>query len=162
MAMSRMLDSDADTTAVGRAFGAALLARPVERAVIYLRGELGAGKTTFARGFLDGLGHHGRVPSPTYTLVEPYELGGWQILHVDLYRLADPGEVDELGLSDQFGSGVALLVEWPERAGDRLEPPDVELTLEIAGEGRALHAVAHTESGERLLSAAARQGRFFA
>ncbi len=103
MKTARMLDSAEETAKVGRELATALRDAAVDRAVIYLRGELGAGKTTFARGFLGGLGHAGRVPSPTYTLVEPYELGAWQILHIDLYRLADPGEVDELGLSDMYG-----------------------------------------------------------
>jgi tRNA threonylcarbamoyladenosine biosynthesis protein TsaE len=154
MQTARMLDSAEETAKVGRELATALRDAAVDRAVIYLRGELGAGKTTFARGFLGGLGHAGRVPSPTYTLVEPYELGVWQILHIDLYRLADPGEVDELGLSDMYGPQVAMLVEWPERGAGRIEPADVELTLEISGAGRALRAVAVTAIGKSLLGGA--------
>ena len=154
MTNARILDSAAMTTAAGHELAAALCTGAVERAVIYLRGELGAGKTTFARGFLEGMGHTGRVPSPTYTLVEPYELAAWQVLHVDLYRLADPAEVDELGLTDLYGPQVAMLIEWPERGAGRVEPADVELMLDLEGEGRSLHVVALTTNGERLLGAA--------
>jgi len=149
-----MLDSAAMTTAAGHELAAALTAGAVEQAVIYLRGELGAGKTTFARGLLEGMGHTGRVPSPTYTLVEPYELDAWQVFHVDLYRLADPGEVEQLGLTDLYGPQAVMLIEWPERGAGRIEPADVELRLDLQGEGRSLLALALTPNGERLLGAA--------
>ncbi len=152
MADQEVLDSPEATVAAGGALAAALLAVGPERAVIYLRGDLGAGKTTFARGFLSGLGHTGRVPSPTYTLVEPYEFRRYTVYHVDLYRLADPGEVDELGLSDLAGPGVVWLIEWPERAGDRLEAADLEITLELIAGGRRLRRAALTPTGACLLA----------
>ncbi len=152
MADQEVLESPESTVAAGRALAAALLATGPERAVIYLRGDLGAGKTTFARGFLSGFGHTGRVPSPTYTLVEPYEFERYIVYHVDLYRLGDPGEVDELGLADLAGPGVIWLIEWPERAGDRLEAADLEITLELVPDGRRLRREALTRTGECLLA----------
>ena len=145
------LDSPEATVAAGRELAAAVGAIG-DGAVIYLHGELGAGKTTFARGFLEGCGHRGRVPSPTYTLVEPYELDGCRVYHVDLYRLADPSEVDELGLIELEGSDVVLLVEWPERGAGRLQSPDLELTLDVRDAGRGLRRVARTAAGKRILA----------
>jgi len=152
MMHSQLLASAEATTAAGTELADALRGSQADRAVIYLRGELGAGKTTFARGFLQGMGHAGRVPSPTYTLVEPYDLGSWQVLHIDLYRLADPGEVEELALSDLYASGVVMLIEWPERGAGCIEPADAELALAIAGEGRSLELKSLTAVGEQLLS----------
>ena len=104
--------------------------------LIALAGPLGAGKTTLARGFLRALGHEGRVPSPTYTLIEPYELDGRPVLHLDLYRLSDPEELEYLGFRDVFEGGALVLVEWPERAGDRLPDADIRISLSLEGEGR--------------------------
>ena len=144
------LDSPEATVEAGRRLAAAVRASG-GGAVIYLRGDLGAGKTTFARGFLDGCGHRGRVPSPTYTLVEPYELDGGSVYHVDLYRLTDASEVDELGLVELEGSEVVLLVEWPERGAGRLQPPDLDLTFDVRDAGRGLRQTALTPAGERIL-----------
>ncbi len=105
--------------------------------LITLAGGLGAGKTTLVRGFLRALGHQGRVPSPTYTLVEPYDVAGRPVIHVDLYRLADPGELEYLGFRELFSGGALVLVEWPERAGGVLPKADLEIALAIAGAGRA-------------------------
>ena len=91
--------------------------------LIGLSGELGAGKTTLVAGLLAGLGHEGPVRSPTYTLIEPYRLAGRDLYHCDLYRLRDPAELDDLGLRDLAVERSVLLVEWPERAGDRLGKP---------------------------------------
>lgn len=99
--------------------------------IVALSGDLGAGKTTFARGVLRGLGHAGEVPSPTFTLVQPYETDP-PVWHVDLYRLAGPGDADALGL---WETDAALLIEWPERLGDEL-PADA-LRIRIDGSGDA-------------------------
>ena len=109
------------------------LARPADRdlAVLYLTGDLGAGKTTFARGFLRGLGGVDPVRSPTYTLLELHELGSLTVLHIDLYRLRDEGELDSIGLRDWARPGCLWLIEWPERAGARLPPPDLTLTFTV-------------------------------
>jgi tRNA threonylcarbamoyladenosine biosynthesis protein TsaE len=110
--------------------------RLVTGAVLYLRGELGAGKTTCVRSLLRALGVKGLVRSPTYTLVETYVLPALTCVHVDLYRLQALTEVDELGLRDVVGPGCLLLVEWPEKGERALPPADVELTLWYAGDAR--------------------------
>jgi tRNA threonylcarbamoyladenosine biosynthesis protein TsaE len=104
--------------------------------VVTLSGELGAGKTTLVRGVLSGLGFDGRVKSPSYGLVETYDVGGLVVHHLDLYRLADPAELDFIGLDDLVGSESALLVEWPERAGGLLPEPDRHIQIELAGSSR--------------------------
>lgn len=106
--------------------------------VIHLRGELGAGKTTFARALLRALGVGERVKSPTYSLVESYRAGDLDIHHLDLYRIADAGELEWLGLSDLAVANALIVVEWPERGAGALPPPDLELELRHAGAGRDL------------------------
>ena len=123
--------------------------------VVALEGPLGAGKTTLVRGLLRGMGHAGRVRSPTFTLLEPYELAGKSVAHLDLYRLADPSELDYLGVADLLAPGHVVLVEWPGRGGDRLPAPDLELRLAYEGAGRTLEAVARTDAGRALARALA-------
>jgi tRNA threonylcarbamoyladenosine biosynthesis protein TsaE len=120
-------------------------------AVVYLQGELGAGKTTCVRSLLRALGVTGLVRSPTYTLVETYSLGALTCVHVDLYRLQALTEVDELGLRDLVGPGCLLLVEWPERGGAALPPADLNLTLLYAGDTRQARLRAETALGYRWL-----------
>jgi tRNA threonylcarbamoyladenosine biosynthesis protein TsaE len=120
-------------------------------AVLYLQGELGAGKTTCVRSLLRALGVTGLVRSPTYTLVETYILADLTCVHVDLYRLRAATEIDELGLRDMAGPGCLLLVEWPERGGAALPPADVELVLQYAGDARAAHLHAKTALGLKWL-----------
>lgn len=98
--------------------------------VIYLQGDLGAGKTTFARAFLRALGHQGAVKSPTYGLLEHYELGGLAVLHLDLYRIEEPGELEFLGIEDLFDQRTILIAEWPEKAAGAL--PNADLLVRLA------------------------------
>jgi tRNA threonylcarbamoyladenosine biosynthesis protein TsaE len=116
-------------------------------AVLYLHGELGAGKTTCVRALLRASGVLGLVRSPTYTLVETYDLPGLSFVHVDLYRLQSLGEVDELGLRELTGPGVLLLVEWPDKGGAALPPADVDLTLRYADEARRANIESRSPTG---------------
>lgn len=109
---------------------------------IYLQGDLGAGKTTFCRAFIQALGHVGSVKSPTYTLVEPYHLDGVSIYHCDLYRLAGGEELELLGFRDFLNENSLLLIEWPEKAEGYLPKADILIELSHAGEEREL--VIHT------------------
>lgn len=106
------------------------------RGLIFLHGELGAGKTTLVRGYLQALGHKGPVKSPTYTLIEPYEFAGERVLHLDIYRLGDPTELEYMGIRDDLGAGNTLLVEWPERAKGYLGQADIEIDLHYSDPGR--------------------------
>ncbi|NRB71060.1 MAG: tRNA (adenosine(37)-N6)-threonylcarbamoyltransferase complex ATPase subunit type 1 TsaE [Xanthomonadales bacterium] len=122
--------------------------------VVFLEGDLGAGKTTFVRALIQGLGHPGRVKSPTYGLLEHYELGAMEVLHLDLYRIGDPGELEYLGISDLHDERSLLLIEWPERGEGALPAPDLSLRLQEAftkqGVGRRLSFYAHSNSGIEL------------
>jgi tRNA threonylcarbamoyladenosine biosynthesis protein TsaE len=120
------------------------------RGVIALRGDLGAGKTTLARAFLRALGLRGTVRSPTYTLLEPYALASGTVLHMDLYRLADPLELANLGLDDYPTAEVLWLVEWPERAGPCLPEVDLQLELQHRPPGRCAVLRAEAALAQRL------------
>ena len=124
---------------------ARLAATRPPRAVVYLHGDLGAGKSTLARGWLRALGVDGAIRSPTYTLVERYSLDDGEAFHLDLYRIADAGELEFLGLDP--ADGVLWLVEWPERGGTSLSPADLRIDLAIAGPGRSARLVAERPAG---------------
>ena len=125
--------------------------------VVTLSGDLGAGKTTLVRGCLRALGWAGPVKSPSYPLVEHYPLSSLYFYHFDFYRFADPSEWETAGLADCFHRDAVCLVEWPERVAGRLPPPDLALTLtypaDLSSSGRELALTAHTEDGERCLTA---------
>ena len=121
--------------------------------VIYLEGDLGAGKTTFARALLGSLGVGERIKSPTYSLIESYRAGDLDAHHLDLYRIADAGELEWLGLGDLWTTGALVLVEWPERGGATLPAADVVLHLEHAGDRREVRAESRSVRGDQLLAA---------
>ena len=139
--------------AATEALAARLAAHLPTRAVVHLHGDLGAGKSTFARAMLRALGVAGTIRSPTYTLVEPYALpGGGQALHLDLYRIGDPGELEFLGLDED--SARLWLVEWPERGAGALPAPDLRVQLAVAGEGRLAQIESGSSAGEAWIDAA--------
>ena len=148
------LADEAATTALAEILAAS---RPPV-AVVHLRGDLGAGKSTLARGWLRALGVTGPVRSPTYTLVERYPLaGGGEALHLDLYRIGDAGELEFLGLDD--ADARLWLVEWPERGRGALPGPDLELTLDLHGDGRSARLDFRGETGASWLFAFDEQRR---
>ena len=133
------------------AFGAALAPALTAGMVVYLSGELGAGKTTLARGILRGLGYPGRVKSPTFTLVEAYKLSRLYLYHFDFYRFTDPRELGDAGFREYFNPESVCLVEWPENAAGWLPAADLRITLRVQGTGRQLEIDADTEAGRRCL-----------
>ena len=145
--LTRDLAGEADTLALGAALAPGLRAG----IVVYLKGDLGAGKTTFARGILTALGVAGRVKSPTYTLVEPYAISSLYLYHFDFYRLKYPDEWIDAGLREYFNEDSVCLVEWPEKAGGQLPAPDVTIELAVAGDGRSTTISADTEAGRHCL-----------
>jgi tRNA threonylcarbamoyladenosine biosynthesis protein TsaE len=137
--------------AATRAFGARLAQGLAPGFKLYLRGPLGSGKTTLVRGLLHGLGWRDRVKSPSYALVEVYVVSRLQLYHFDFYRFLNQREWNDSGFRDYFDSAAVCVVEWPEKAGDALPPPDLEVVLEHAGAGRKLSASAFSAAGERCL-----------
>jgi len=133
-------------------------ARPTSDAtpsVVYLTGDLGAGKTTFARGFLRAHGVGGNLPSPTYTLVELYAAGELTLVHVDLYRIAGPRELEALGLREWARPGFIWLIEWPERGAGGIPAPDLALEFRVGASGHDIELTARSKLGESWLAALA-------
>lgn len=138
--------------AFGEALGRVLSTASHQAAiVIYLQGELGAGKTTICRGVLQACGHSGAVKSPTYTLVEPYALSAASVFHFDLYRLGDPEELEYMGIRDYFEPGNICLIEWPDKGRGMLQAADLEIALAVSSEGRRLNLRPHTGRGEAVV-----------
>jgi len=144
----RLLSDPGATASVASALAAS---RPA-RAVVYLQGPLGAGKSTLARAWLQALGVAGAIKSPTYTLVERYPIPDGEAAHLDLYRLAAAAELDFLGLDELAAEATLWLVEWPERGLGNLPAPDLRLQLTVEGEGRRLVIEATSPVGEAWLA----------
>jgi tRNA threonylcarbamoyladenosine biosynthesis protein TsaE len=134
------------------ALGGALAACLEPGLIVYLRGELGAGKTTLVRGVLRALGHQGPVKSPTYALVELYDVSRLHLHHFDFYRFRDPREWIDAGFRESFNGRTVSLIEWPEKAGDLLPSADVEIALEPSGEGRSASLRASSPRGQECLT----------
>jgi tRNA threonylcarbamoyladenosine biosynthesis protein TsaE len=146
------LDINLPDPAATEALGAALAAGVAPGRVLHLRGDLGAGKTTLVRGLLRALGYAGRVKSPSYTLVEPYELSSLHFYHFDFYRFKDRSEWLSSGFREYFNPHSACVVEWPEKAGDLLAPPDLDVQLQFVASGRHALVEARSPAGEAWLS----------
>lgn len=132
-------------------FGAKLARVCDDAAIIFLNGQLGAGKTTLTRGFLQGLGYKGHVKSPTYTLVESYQLDHHKVYHFDFYRLRDPHELEYMGIQDYFDSKTICLIEWPDYGKGMLPQPDLSCDIDLNSKERIVKLVPHSEHGTSIL-----------
>jgi tRNA threonylcarbamoyladenosine biosynthesis protein TsaE len=141
------LNDESETIALGAKIASVLSGGEI----IYLQGELGAGKTTFVRGLLNALGHSGNVKSPTYTLVEPYSITGHDVYHFDLYRINDPEELEAMGIRDYCDGKAICLFEWPEQGADVLPEPDIILSLSHVSSGREVEIKSNSSLGEAIL-----------
>jgi tRNA threonylcarbamoyladenosine biosynthesis protein TsaE len=137
--------------AATQAFGGQLAAACQGGLLVFLHGQLGAGKTTLVRGFLRASGHSGAVKSPTYTLIEPYTTAHGNLYHLDLYRLSDAEELEWIGIRDLFEDESICLVEWPEQGAGILPEPDLHVYLQAEGEGREIRVEAVSPYGEQVL-----------
>lgn len=149
--MTRSWELELRGEAAQEALGRRLAAACDGQMLIFLEGDLGAGKTTLTRGFLQGMGHGGAVKSPTYTLIEPYEIRDRKIYHLDLYRVGDPGELEYLGLREMLAEDAVLLVEWAERGAGWLPEPDLRIRISHRGDARGIVLEARSDRGERLV-----------
>lgn len=147
-----MPELDLSDAAATERFGGRLAACCGGGEVVFLNGDLGTGKTTLVRGFLKRLGYTGPVKSPTYTLVESYRPGHFDVHHLDLYRLADPEELEWIGIRDLLAGDAVCLIEWPGQGRGILPQPDLMLALEYRSEGRRLRLEASGSRGDKLLT----------
>ena len=151
--MNRRIENILPSQSALESFAAQFAERADGGLIVYLRGPLGAGKTTFARGFLRGLGYHGIVKSPTYTLVEPYATEAHPMCyHFDLYRLADPEELEFTGARDYFNAASICLIEWPEKAEGFLPAADIDCELAHHPKGRKITLTACSAKAERMMA----------
>jgi len=147
------LPDEAATIAIGSGLAEVLKSSTVQQSlVVYLNGDLGAGKTTLTRGFVRGMGHVGNVKSPTYTLVEPYELANWRIFHFDLYRLADAEELEYMGIRDYFNNDCCCFIEWPEKGTGLLAKADLIINIVYQDEQRIIELQAESDHGEQVMT----------
>jgi tRNA threonylcarbamoyladenosine biosynthesis protein TsaE len=145
---TQVLSDEAATIAAGQVFASHLL----NGLVVFLHGDLGAGKTTFVRGVLQGLGYLGRVKSPTYTIVEPYSVLNKNFYHFDLYRFNDEEEWEEAGFREYFNEDSICMIEWPEKALSLLPQADMDIELSLYEQGRSIQYIANTAKAVQLLS----------
>jgi len=141
----------ADSESVQGQIGAALSELLVDGLIIYLHGDLGTGKTTLVRGMLRALGYKGAVKSPTYTLIEPYEIDRLLINHFDLYRLADAEELEYLGIRDMLAECSVMLFEWPEKGEGVIPAADLQINIDYRIDGRVLQFIPTSELGARII-----------
>ena len=151
-----LLTNEAATVSIGESIAKVLQwqidqQQAQQSLVVFLNGDLGAGKTTLTRGFVRGMGHQGNVKSPTYTLVEPYELPPWQVYHFDLYRLADPEELEYMGIRDYFSDNCCCFIEWPEKGEGLLANADIIINMVYQDEQRVIDLLACSGRGEGVL-----------
>jgi tRNA threonylcarbamoyladenosine biosynthesis protein TsaE len=147
-ALDTILPDEAATLRLGAALASAL----EPGLIVYLRGELGAGKTTLVRGVLRALGYTGSVKSPTYTLVEVYAVSRLDLHHFDFYRFHDPREWTDAGFRESFNGRTVSLVEWPEKADGMLPPADLDIALALHGTGRSAVLTASSMAGQKCLA----------
>jgi len=146
--LTKLLADESETLALGGALAGCL----APALTIYLRGELGAGKTTLVRGVLRALGYQGPVKSPSYTLVELYEVSRLHLHHFDFYRFQDPREWIDAGFRESFNGRNVSLIEWPEKAAGQLPPADVEIALALHGTGRSVALTSNSQAGQVCLA----------
>lgn len=150
--LTRYIPDESTMLRFGKKLAESILNSRAESAVIlYFNGDLGAGKTTLTRGMVQGLGFRGNVKSPTYTLVEEYNIAGKMIYHFDLYRLSDPEELEFMGIRDYFTKDSICLIEWAEKGQGILPPPDLLINIDYYDDARNITLIAQNTLGEQIL-----------